>query len=455
MNRLMTGRRTALLASFATLLLFFAVVPVSAQEIREVSFNEAVQIALDGNVTIKRAQNSLALQAITVRSERADFYPNLNFNTSASRNFGLQFDQTTGTLETTSTDGFNYSASTGINLFSGFVNVATLASARALLDAQEFTLERTKQNIVFSVISNYLNVILSEETIRIQQENVQSQRGLLEQIEEFVRVGSRAISDQYQQQATLANSELVLLNAENSYQTNMTRLIQVLQLDPLGEYRFLAPNADELPLIINTFDPEAMLLGAFENRVDLRAQQFVIDAAQQGIRVAKAGHLPSLSFSASMGSSYSSARSDDFNSQLADNRSERLGFNLSIPLFNRLNVKRGIESSRVQFSNAQLDLENAEQNVAIEVRQAYLDYLAVVKRLDVTATGLQAADQALRVEQERYDVGASTLVELTQSRSQYVNSASQRAQAIFQFHFQHRLIEYYQGTLDPNQPLFN
>ena len=93
--------------------------------------------------------------------------------------------------------------------------------------------------------------------------------------------------------------------------------------------------------------------------------------------------------------------------------------------------------------------------MAIEVCQAYLDYQTAVKRLEVTQKGLQASDQALQVEQERYNVGASTLVELTQARSRFVDSASQRAQAVFQFHFQHRVIEYYLGTLDPGQPLFN
>ena len=99
-------------------------------------------------------------------------------------------------------------------------------------------------------------------------------------------------------------------------------------------------------------------------------------------------------------------------------------------------------------------MENLQQSVAIEVRQAYLDYQTAVKRLEVTEKSLRAADQAFQVEQERYNVGASTLVELTQSNSRYIDAASQRAQAVFQFHFQHRLIEYYQGSLDPTQPLF-
>jgi len=450
------NQQVTLVTLFAVLLSFFVVGFASAQEIEEVSFNQAVEIALERNVTIKRAEYSLDLQAITVRSERADFMPNLNANSGASRNWGLQFDQTVGELRNASTDGFNYSFSSGINLFNGFADVASLASARALFEAQEYNVERTKQNVVFSVISNYLNVILAEENIRIRQEDVSAQQQLLEQIEEFVRVGSRAISDQYQQQATAANAEAQLLTAESNFQVAKTRLIQVLQLDPLSDYHFQAPDADEIPLMVQTYDPATLLRSAFDSRADLRAQELSIESAEQGIKGARSGYLPSLSLSASSGSGYSSANTrSDFNTQLSDNRSERVGFNLSIPLFNRFNVKRGIEASKVQYNNAKLDLENLQQNVAIEVRQAYLDYQTAVKRLDVTAKSFQAAEQALAVEQERYDVGASTLVELQLSRSRFSDASSQRAQAVFQFHFQHRLIEYYQGILDPGQSLFN
>jgi outer membrane protein len=446
-------------AALSLLTLFLSVVmafDAKAQDVREVTFNEAVTIALKNNTTIKRAENNLGLQELVVRAERASFLPNLNANTGANRNWGLQFDQTVGQLRNTSTDGFNYGLSTGINLFNGFADVASLNGARAQLEAQEYSMERTRQTVVFNVISNYLNVILAEENIRIRQEEVEAQQQLLDQIQEFVRVGSRAISDQYQQQATLANAESNLLNAESNFQLSKTRMIQVLQLDPLADYRFVAPDPSSLPLSVRSYNAEDLLVSAFERRADLRAQEASIKAAEQGIRAARSGYLPSLGLNASHGSGYTSANErDDFGTQLENNRSERLNLSLSIPLFNRLNVKRSIETSKVQYANARLDLENVQQNVAIEVRQAYLDYQIAAQRLDVTEKSLQAADQALQVEEERYEVGASTLVELQQSRSQYTNATSQRAQALFQFHFQHRLIEYYQGILDPGQSLFN
>jgi outer membrane protein len=128
---------------------------------------------------------------------------------------------------------------------------------------------------------------------------------------------------------------------------------------------------------------------------------------------------------------------------------------ISIPVFNRLQTRTAVEQARVQYINSQLDLQNLQQNVALDVRQAYLNYQTSIKRLDATEKQFQASEQALRVEQERYNVGASTLVELQQARATFVQASSQRVSAVYEFIFQEKLIEYYQGILDPGQTLFN
>ncbi|GMQ81754.1 MAG: TolC family protein [Rhodothermia bacterium] len=468
MNALTTRRIVTLgrgLLGLLALVVFISITgrAATAQEIQRIGFNDAVRIALERNVTIRRAQNNVELQVTTVAAQRAAFLPNLNFNSGTSRIYGLSFDQTAGKLVNESTENFNMGASSSLNIFNGFADVASLAQARLNLESQEYGYDRTRQTIVFNVITNYLNVILTEERLAIRQEDMAAQEILLNQIEEFVNAGVRAVSDLYTQQATLAASEAQVLTAESQFQVAKTRLIQILQLDPLGDYEFIAPDPDDIPLEVREYDPQNLMVGAFESRSDLRAQEATIDAATQGIRVSKAGYLPKLNFSSSYRTSFSSRSGSfrdgafvetPFSDQLSDNQSKSLSLSLSIPLFNRLAVKTSVERSRVQYANAMLDLEAMQQSVALDIRQAYYDYQTGVKQLDVTAKQLRAAEQALEVEQERYDVGASTLVELTQSRVRYTSASSGRAQAIFQFHFQRRLLEYYQGILDPGQPLF-
>jgi outer membrane protein len=451
-----TGIRNRAIPGVIALVAILAMSPqmTLAQPVQQITFNDAVALALERNPSVRRAENNLELQSTNVFQAKANFLPNLSFSSGGSRNYGLQFDQTAGRLVTTASDGFNMSLSSGINIFNGFADVASVEQAQYTLEAQEYSYDRTRQTMVFTVISNYLSVIFAEENLGIQQENLESQQLLLNQIQEFVNAGTRAISDLYTQQATVASAEMSVLTAESTYQVAQTRLIQTLQLDPLGEYEFVAPDAEEIPLAIEEYNQEDLLLNAFENRSDLRAQESSIDASIQGIRIARAGYLPRLNFSGGLRTSYSGSRDADFSDQLNDNQSKSLSLSLNFPIFNKFATKAQVEGRQVAHANALLDLETLQQGVALEVRQAYYDYETAVKQLDVTAKQLQAAQQALEVEQERYNVGASTLVELTQSRSQFVRAASQRLQAIIGFHASKRYLQYYQGIMDPNQPLF-
>ena len=451
-----------------------------AQQARQITFDDAVRIALDQNYLLRRSANTVRLQEATVTSERAAFLPNLNFSSSTSRNFGFGFDQTTANTFNETSDRLDLGFSAGVNLFNGFSDVASLKQARLNLAATDLGYERQRQTVVFSVMSQYLTLIQQREEITIQEENLAAQQQLLTQIEEFVRVGSRPMSDLFQQQAAAANAELILLNAQRAYQLAEVSLIQTLQLDPFGSYDFVIPDADDNLLTPEQYDINMLLRNAFDRRLDLRAQESTIDASAQGIRVARSSMMPSLSLSGSIGSGYSSLASqivrdedgvpvpvdpDDpnagflrenmpFRTQIDNNRSQTVGLSLQVPIFNRRLTRTQTQRARVQYDNARLDLENLQQDIGLQVRQAYLDYLTDEKRLDVTEKQLRSAEQALEAEQERYNVGASTLVELTQARANFVQASSDRAEAKYNFLFRKRLIEYYIGVLDPGRPLF-
>ena len=435
--------------------------PATTSAQQTISFDDAVRIALEQNVSLQRSRNNVELQSTSVTQARAQRLPSLNLSSSTGRNWGLQFDLTTGRLENQSSDRFSLNASSGVTLFNGFAIGASIDQAESSLAAQEAAYRRSEQAVVFSVITNYLQVILDQETIRIRQEDLEAQQSQLERIVEFVRVGQRPISDQYTQEVSVANSEAALLNAQTGLQLSETRLISTLQLDPLNSYTFTAPSAEEVALTARSYDPDELLRAAYDARADLSAQEYSIEAAEAGITIAKSSMLPRVSFNAGMGTSYSSFGRDPltgqqaaFGDQLSDNRSQNVGLSVSVPIFNRFQTRTSVERAEVQLNNARLDLENLQQSIALEVRQAYLDYQTAVKRLEVTEKQLQAARQALEVEQARYDVASSTLVELTQARASFVNAERSRIQAIFQFHLQHRLIEYYLGVLNPSEPLF-
>lgn len=451
-------------SSTLLILVAFAVLPVArdarAQEV--LNFQDAINIALDQNIDLQKAANQVEVQRNSVRGEKGDFLPSLNLRASPGRNWGLVFDQTSGRLTTETSDGVSFSASSGLTIFNGFEQFSSLASAQHFLDADEYSLERARQSVVFNVIQNYLQVILDQEQVEIRMEDVEAQRQQLTQIQEFTRLGARPISDLYQQEATLANSELALLEAERSVQLSKLRLIQVLELDPTRSYDFVSPEVDDASLGVTSYNLGDLLAKAKQSRLDLRATEAEIAALGENVRSAKSGRYPSVTMSASANTNYSSLRGSfvdsmfvetPFSDQFSDNRRYSVGFSINVPVFNGFQVRNSVAQAKISETNRKLDLQNLEQTVALEVQQAYLDYQTAAKRLDVTAKQLRSAEQARDVEQERYNVGASTLVELQQARASYVNAASSRAQAVFQFIFQSQLIDYYIGTLSPSNEI--
>ena len=449
------GRVVGLALTALLLFLLVTAGPVNAQQVRRITFNEAVQIALEQNVSLKKAANRLEQSAIVLSNERMAFYPDLSFSSNGSQNYGRNFIMHEGRIVNTTVETFNIGANANVNLFNGFADVASLKAAQLDLEASDLDLERARQTVVFNVMENYLTLISRREQIAVQEENLAAQRQQLERIQAFTEVGSRPISDLYQQQAEVANAELQLVNAQRAFQLAEVNLIQTLQLDPFAQYEFVTPSVDEIETSPRRYEMEQLLRQAFSQRADLKSVQSSIEAARQSIRAARSTYWPRINLRANYGTNYSTALEGfDLWEQFNQARGGSVGLSLTLPIFDRFATRNAVQQARVQFDNARLDLEDVQQSIAVQVRQAYLDYLLAEKTLEVTDTQLRSAELALEAATERYNVQAATLVEVTQARAAYVRAVTDRVNARYDFLFRAKLIDYYLGSLDPSEPLF-
>lgn len=106
-----------------------------------------------------------------------------------------------------------------------------------------------------------------------------------------------------------------------------------------------------------------------------------------------------------------------------------------------------MRSQEINYRNALLSLENTKLQVTQEVNQAYNDYMALIKELESSDKALIASERAYETELQRYEIGASTLIELSQANTNYVLAQSNRIQAYFNFIFQEKLLDYFIGRL--------
>ena len=171
---------------------------------REISFDEALRLGLERNTTLRQVANAAEASDLAVSQARATFLPDLAASISPTQRYGLSFDQTTGRLEQESTQSLDASLSANLNLFNGFRDQASLDRARVQREAGEHSLERARQDVLFNVANQFLQVLLANELVGIQQENLEADRAQRDRIEQLVEAGARARADVLQQEALVA-----------------------------------------------------------------------------------------------------------------------------------------------------------------------------------------------------------------------------------------------------------
>ncbi|WP_240894629.1 TolC family protein [Fodinibius halophilus] len=432
-----------------------------AQEAKKISLQDAIDIALENNYQLKQANNNLNLAEQQILGAKADFLPSINGQFSGRSTQGQQFNNTTLQLENTVRNSLSGGVSASLTIFEGFTNIMNLRRNQLNEEYQEANKNRARQTVIFNAASGFLQVVLNKELLKIARRNLESAREQLKQVEAQVEVGSRPTVDLYNQESTVASNELTVTQRKNDLSYSKTQLVGTLQLDPQKEYEFVAPDLKDLTPAAQSFELSALINQALSERKDLQAQQLLIKRNREDLGLARASYYPSLSADIGINSSYydtyrlrtgpQNVEKVNFSDQFFDqNVNKYVGFSVNIPIFNNLNSRINVQRSKITYKNSQLEYQNLKYTVLKEVRQAYNDYQSYVKQLSSTQKALQAAEKSYQTQKERYEVGAGTLVELSDANAQYIEAQSNRAQALFRFVFQKKLLDYYIGKLDQN-----
>lgn len=446
-----TGRRLDCLATTAVVLLA-VLAPPARGETRTITFQQAVDTALDRNLSLLLTANRRGLDDVAVSNAFWRFFPNLSLGMSASRSFSKTQTAGGGTVWESGTSG-SVGLSSSVTLFDGLANVSGLRQARFEQVAGELDYDRARQTVVFQVITNYLAFIEATEQMRVREENLSAQNDQLLKVRALVEEGERPVSDRYQQESAVAQARLALVEARRTLELSRVDLVQTLNFDPLEDIDFAIPPAADLEPGEGGATFASLVETAMRERADLSAETERVSSTGETLAQARADWWPTLSLSGNFSASYSDQADGDLFSQLDDRQSAGVGLSLSFPLFDRMQRRNAVRAATINLENAGTALEQLRQDVALQVRRAVLDRDAASESMSAATSRVEAARQALAYTNERYLAGASTLYEVTLARADLVSAESGEVSARYQLLWQRHLVEYYVGTLDPEAGL--
>lgn len=417
---------------------------IQAQEL-DLSYDEAVKIALEQNVTLRTQQNEMKIVKAEKAQSRGEMAPSASANLRGYQAINAFNDGDGSIINGNIVSG---SFNTELNVFSGFSQVNQVKRASANFNAQLKQIERTSQDVIFEVTNQFLQVLLDTEFLKIAKDNLKTQELLYQQIDAMVEAGSRPKSDAYDQQAVVKNNELLVLKTANTLSNSKSNLAIILQLDPMVELTVIDPNWAVKEISLLEMNLDDLYDQSIANRPDLKQFEFNEFAAEKAISISKAYFAPSLYAFYNLGSQFNNISNDDIDHQITTTfRRSNIGLNLSIPIYSGLRNRTQYVRQKVYFENAKINTENLKKTILNDVRNAYQNFQDVRSAYEVSIAQLDAAELAQKVQQEKYNLGVGSLIELTNANNNHISAAAGNAQAKLNLLFQKVILDYYTGVL--------
>jgi outer membrane protein len=425
-------------------------ITLSAQN-NELTFSDAVTIGLSDNVVMKNTRNSLRSFKTDKAFQIMSFTPNLGISSGASQTSGPQVDPEKGLINAT-TSNFRATIGSNLVLYSGNNRIHALKSSAYQLQGQELLIKRTEQDIINFVALQFLQVLLDQELLVISEQNLVTQQRTLAEINGFVEAGSRPEVDKYRQDADVKRFELLVIQAKNNLSNDKADLAQLLQLDPANDFVVVRPDWNIDLIRLQEYNLAELYTTALSSRADYQRLEAVENASFHNFKGSFNGYVPFLSAFAQFGSTYfndndDSTPTDSFTDQLSDRRSTSYGLNLTIPLWDRLQTRNNRVFNKVNYENSVNDVENLKITVKIEVQNAHNNFTDVKAGYAVSLAQHEAAKLAYETQQESYNVGLATQVELAIANEAYIGAQANLAQTGYRLLFQKILLDYATGVL--------
>ena len=383
---------------------------VQAQQ-RAVTLADAIRLSERVQPLVVRAAGDLETAAAQRRSAWGAYLPSLTASSSASSFFSegtSRVDPVTGQLLSgnSSNRSLSTSLSASVDLFTGFRRGAEGRAARASQTAAEASFVDARFQQALETTNQFLNALAARQLLRVRESSVRRAEEQLKTSIAKLRAGSATRSDSLRSRVTLGNAQLDLIRTRTDLAAAEAGLARLI-----GETGRVSASDDSAFYQVGQMPDTAAIRAEAEAKSPrIQSASAVAEAARAGLKASRSAYWPSLSLSAN--TAWNASRSNDYD--LFNQRQLSLGLRWN--LFDRFDRELAVAQRSAAAEVADATAADERRAVAAELTARLAELDAARLQIEITLTSVLAATEDLRVQQERYRLGVSTIVEVLTSQ---------------------------------------
>lgn len=414
-----------------------------SQVSRPLTLEDCVRIALERNSQILNAERRTRIAEAGVISARSNLFPTINssFNSGqfrqGPREFitdvpvgvdpetgGVIYDQRSLVQKGSTRNSHSMSFSLSQNIFDFGATYNAIRQSNASRESAQQAYESTKQNTLFQVYQRYYQLLKDLRLLEVYKEAVNSSDEQLKRTQSMYEIGSVAQADVYRAQTTLGNDKINLIRQENAVANSRAALNVILGRAADAELEIVDIEDIAAP---KKYVLDEVLKIAIEHNPLVHQYKADMMAASYGMKAAKARYLPSIG-----GTVRYSRDNTDFSkvySEFDKNYSVTLGIGVTFNLFNGFADASNVERQASTYRIAEENLIEQERLLRQQAMTALLSLQSWEQISEINKTNLLSAEEDLRLAQERYRVGAGTLLDVITAQVNFTRARTTLVQA--------------------------
>ncbi len=421
----------------------------TAQEVW--NLENCIQYAQNQNISVKRIDLLAQGQENAYKTAKAALMPSINGFATHNLSSGKTVNFEDYTYINTEYQDGNLGVQGQIPIFSGMEVSNTIKQQKWAFQAAIMESEKLRNSIALQVTSAFLQVIFSEELLKVAEQQLEVSLKQVENTSVFVEQGPMALSNLREMKAQAATDEFTVIQSKNQVINAKMDLAQLMNLETNTlEIKYTIESIIDAAVLPR---PQDIYQMAIEILPQIKSAEYLVRSSDHGLASARGRLSPSVGISGIFYSRYSELGVDPLNpaspysytDQLADNSYGRLSLNINIPIYNQRQNLHSINQAKIQSLDAKYALDEARNSLRQEIYRAYTEAQNAFAKYEAADKALSSIEKSHEYISAKYESGLSTSLDYNISKSQMLRTQSNKLQAKYEFVLRSKILDFYRG----------
>ena len=427
-----------------TLAAVLITVSVNAQ--KKWTLKDCIDYAMQNNIDLQQARLSKQSATEDRKQAQAALLPSLSASTNQSVGYRPWTESTAGGGSVSKT---YYNGTYGLNaswtVWNGNQNRNQVRLDEVAEEQAELNVATAANSIQEKIAQYYVQILYMTEAIEVNKQSLETSKKNEERGKQMVEVGKMSKADLAQLTAQRAGDEYNIVEAESNLAHYKLQLKQLLEITDDEGFDIVIPSASDQQALAEIPALGLVYETALAHRPEIQSSKLGIKSSDLKIDMAKAGYLPTISVTGSVGTSTNSSNTNGWGNQMKTNMDASVGASVSIPIFDNRKTKTAINKAKIQREQAVLDLQDQQKQLYATIEGYWLDAQTNQQKFKTALTTVESEQASFDLLSEQFNLGLKNIIELMTGKDKLLTALQNKLQSKYMTILDQQLLRFYEG----------